>query len=64
MTKTLAERIVDYRARHDLSQGEFAKLCRLSFMTIWGIENGKSTPTKLTLAKIEQILNKEESQND
>lgn len=58
--KTLAERILEYRALHDISAKEFAKLCKLSLQTVYSIENGLQTPSKITLLKIENVLNKKE----
>lgn len=55
----LSERMVLYRAKHDLSQGELAERCNLSKMTVNAIENGLQEPSKLTLAKIELVIGKE-----
>lgn len=52
----LASRITAYRAKHDLSLREFAELCNLSYQTICNIENGKAHGTKLTQAKILNII--------
>lgn len=49
--------IVYFRAAHDLSQGQFAKLCNVSTQTIYSIENGLQTPSKVTEAKIRMVLN-------
>ena len=53
---TLIEKMVMYRAKHNLSQAKFAKLCGLSVMTINSIENGTQDPTPLTQAKIKLVL--------
>lgn len=58
---TLQERMVRYRAAHDLSQAEFAERCKLSLQTVNSIENGLQSPSKLTVAKIELVLNQDES---
>lgn len=58
--KTLAERILEYRALHDISAKEFAQRCKLSLQTVYSIENGLQTPSKITLLKIENVLNKKE----
>ena len=54
--KTLAERILEYRAKHNISAREFAKMCKLSLQTIYSIENGVQTPSKITRLKIEKVL--------
>jgi DNA-binding XRE family transcriptional regulator len=59
----LGKRILEYRARHDMTQEEFAIKARLNVMTVNTIENGKRKPTKLTHMKIEQII-KEDEQNE
>lgn len=56
---TLAEKIVRYRAEHDMSQGQFAEKCKLSLQTVNSIENGTQSPSKLTVAKIDLVLNEE-----
>ena len=57
--KTLAERILEYRAKHNISAREFAKMCKLSLQTIYSIENGVQTPSKITRSKIENVLKEE-----
>lgn len=56
--KTLSSRILDYRAKNNLSAGEFAELCNLTMPTIYNIENCKRTPSKITLRKILNIIEK------
>ena len=58
--KTLAERILEYRAKHNISAREFAKMCKLSLQTIYSIENGVQTPSKITRLKIENVLKSEQ----
>lgn len=61
MEQSIGSRIVEYRAKHNISQEEFANRCKLCIMTVNAIENGKREPNKLTKAKIEQLIeNKEE----
>lgn len=55
---TFAEKILEYRARHNISAREFAKMCKLSLQTIYSIENGIQTPSKITRLKIEHVLSK------
>ena len=59
---TLGERILRYRAKHNLSQEEFANRAQVNVMTINTIENDKRKPTKLTEMKVEMIL-KEDGNN-
>ena len=58
MNKQLIEKMVRYRAKNNLTQEEFAKRCNLSTLTICLIENGKTSPTKLTLGKILNVLDR------
>ena len=58
---TLQKRMVEYRARTRISQKELAERCGLSCQTINSVENGTQDPSKLTTAKIELIIGKEES---
>lgn len=55
-TEKLINDIVYFRASHDLSQGKFAKLCKVSTQTIYSIENGLQTPSKMTEAKIRLVI--------
>lgn len=57
---SLRERILQYRARHNMSQEDFANMCQVNVMTINTIETGKRNPTPLTVAKIEMVLRKDE----
>lgn len=57
---TLAEQILQYRARHSLSQSKFAELCGVNVMTINAVERGVQKPSALTEAKIRIVLDKEE----
>lgn len=51
----LAKRIIEYRAKHGLSQRAFAKKAKLTPQTVCFIENGKE-PSKITRAKIELAM--------
>lgn len=53
----LINRMIAFRGKHDLSQEKLAELCKLSTQTIWAVESGQQKPSKLTLAKIEEVLN-------
>ena len=52
----LAEQILQYRAKHRLSQSKMAELCGVSTMTINAVERGIQTPSAVTEAKIRLIL--------
>lgn len=56
----LAERMLVYRARHRLSQAKFAEMCGLSLQTVNSVENGTQQPSKMTVVKIEFVLNEKE----
>lgn len=58
--KTLPERMIEYRARERISQGELAKRCGLSLQTINSIENELQEPSKVTEAKIKLVIEKEQ----
>lgn len=58
---TLSERMLEYRARNRLSQTKFAALCGVTTQTVNHIENGIQAPSKVTLAKIELVIGKEEN---
>lgn len=57
--KTLQERMVEYRAKENISQTELAKRCNLTVQTINSVENGIQDPSKLTQTKIELVIGKE-----
>ena len=57
---TLQERMVQYRAKERISQTELAERCGLSYQTINSVENGTQDPSKVTQAKIELIVGKEQ----
>lgn len=53
----LRDRILKFRAKNNLSQADFANLCKISYMTESSIENGRIVRLNaLTVAKIENIL--------
>lgn len=53
---TLAEKMVQYRAQENISQGELARRCKVSTQTVNNIENGLQSPSKLTEAKILLVI--------
>ena len=56
----IGQRMLEFRARNDLTQEELAKMCRVSKQTIWMIEKYDTNITPLTRKKIELIINGEE----
>lgn len=61
---TLGEQIIMFRAKNNLSQKQFGKLCKLDRAYISGIENGKVEPGRLAKLKIEFVLNGEKINNE
>lgn len=59
--RSLQERMIEYRAKERISQQELAERCGLSKQTINSIENEVQDPSKITLAKIELVIGKEET---
>ena len=51
--KELASKLIDFRARNNLTQKEVAKMCGMSTKTILMVENGKYTAKPVTVRKIE-----------
>ena len=54
----LAEKMVAYRAKHNITQFKLAELCKLSEATIIHAEQGKRL-APLSKAKIEHVINEE-----
>lgn len=52
MDNNLADKIIAYRAKHRLSQRQFAERCGLCLQTINNIETGIAEPSRITVAKI------------
>lgn len=48
----LRSKIITYRAKNNLTQKRFAKICKLTTQTICNVENGNQNPSRLTKAKI------------
>ena len=55
----LAKKMIAYRAKHNTTQKELAKLCGVSEVTIINAERGKKL-TNLTVGKIELVVNESE----
>lgn len=60
----LSEQILQFRAKHNISQNTFARMCKVSLQTINSIENGLQTPSKLTVAKIKLAMEGAEQNED
>lgn len=56
---TLAERMIQYRARERINQKELAERCGLSLQTVNSVENETQVPSKITIAKIELVIGQE-----
>lgn len=54
----LIKKMIEYRARENISQKEFARRVGVSLQTINSIENGLQEPSKLTEAKIYLTIEK------
>lgn len=52
----ISNAIVQYRAKHNISINEFAKRCKVSDTTIRSIEKCIQKPSRLTLAKIMEVI--------
>ena len=52
--------MIEYRARERISQTELADRCGVSYQTINSVENGTQDPSKVTVAKIELVVGKED----
>ena len=57
--KMLSEKMVEYRAKHNLTQKKLAELCGITVQTVIKAEQGKPL-TRLTAKKIELKIKEEE----
>ena len=57
---TLSERMVLYRAKHNLSQRAFAERVGLSLQTVNSVETGQQNPSRVTEAKINLLIEEDE----
>lgn len=57
---TLIEKMVVYRAKERISQGELAKRCGVSLQTINSIETGQQEPSRVTEQKIRLVVEGEQ----
>lgn len=58
--KSLEERMIEYRAKENISQAELAKRCNVTVQTINAVENCIQKPSNVTRMKIELVIKKEE----
>lgn len=58
---TLAEKVIAYRERHIISQGEMAKLCGLDRSTITKIELGNYKYSQITEWKINKVIKEDDN---
>lgn len=53
---TLGEKIIKYRGENNLTQVQFAELCKVSEKLIIDIEHNRRKPHALTISKISKVL--------
>ena len=56
----LPERMLDYRAKNNMSQRELAEKVKVTIQTINSVERGLQEPSRLTRKKIELVIGEEE----
>ena len=56
---SLQDRMIEYRAKERITQAELADRVGVTVQTINSVEQGIQTPSKVTKAKIELIIGKE-----
>ena len=59
----LANRMIEYRAKHRVTQKALGAMCGITTQTVNYIESGRQTPSKVTKAKIELVIGKEQSED-
>lgn len=62
--KNFCEKIISYRAKHNLSGKEFAEMCKITVQTLYNVENGIQSPSKLTVRKIINAMNDKNYKKD
>lgn len=55
----LADKILEYRGKNNLSQKKFAELCGVTEQTICYVERNLQKPSRLTEKKILLVIEKE-----
>ena len=63
-SKELSKKMIEYRAKENISQKELANRVGVSLQTINSIENGLQEPSKLTEAKIYLIIEGKEKEGE
>ena len=58
---SLSQRMIEYRAKEKITQVELAERVGVSVQTICSAENGTQDPSKITVAKIELVIGKEDA---
>lgn len=58
--KELPERMLDFRAKNNMSQRELAEKVKVTIQTINSVERGLQEPSRLTRKKIELVIGEEE----
>lgn len=56
----LGQKMLNYRAKHGLSQVKLAQICNVTTQTICNVENGVQNPSKLTRQKILNVIEEDE----
>lgn len=60
----LCEEMINYRAKHNMSQQKAADLANITIITWGNIERGIQTPSRLTESKIRSVIGREEVLNE
>lgn len=55
----LPERMLDFRAKNNMSQRELAEKVKVTIQTINSVERGLQEPSRLTRKKIELVIGEE-----
>lgn len=53
---TLGEMMVRFRAKHQMTQKQFAKIAHVTVQTICNVERGTQEPSRLTAEKIKLAI--------
>lgn len=54
----LSQKMIDYRARHNISQAKLAELCNVTLQTVCNVERCRQKPSKLTAQKILNVVDR------
>lgn len=61
--ETLQRKMIVFRAKYNVSQRKLAKMCNLCVQTINTVELGIQNPSKITIQKILNVIEKGEEKN-